>query len=70
MEKEIDTMNVFAVGIQGGDVIIHNTQKVTSRMKPHEALNLAAWLVTNAQVQMFDIPFEEYLQKITNIKNN
>ncbi len=68
MEKEIDTMNRFAVGLQGDKVHIMNSRDILLPMTPQDALNLAAWLVTNAQVSMVDFAFDDVLEAIRNGK--
>jgi hypothetical protein len=61
-EKEINTINKFAVGVQGEDIRVLG---VVSRMTPNDALLLAAWLVCLADGDA-DFKFEDVLKAVKN----
>lgn len=46
----METFNQFMVGLQGGKLAIMNKAKLMTGITPDEARNLAAWLVTLADV--------------------
>lgn len=46
--SDIDTLNRFMVGLQGRDVV--TLRALPSRFSPDDAMNLAAWLVSMAEM--------------------
>ena len=48
MNNEIDTINMFAVGVCEGKITIYSFIPCGARLPKADALNLAAWLVTLA----------------------
>jgi len=58
----MNTLNKFAVGVMGPDVVIVMPPR---RLSPHDAMMFAAWLVCMAQISDFKLPaFDEYLKEV------
>ena len=63
-EKKIDTRNIYLVGVHGDKLCI--LRMPVGRLSKHQALNLAAYLVSMAEAIPGDEKFDEVLTAIQN----